>query len=667
MDQELRIQITANLDQFSKAMDGAVKKVENAGKKLQSVGKDISTYISLPIAAIGTASVMAASDAEEAGSKFRTIFRDIGDEAEAAFTTLREQYGLSSNAARELLGNTGDLLTGFGFTQGEALRLSEEVNKLAVDLASFTNFSGGAAGASEALTKALLGERDSVKALGISIMEEDVTRQMAINSANGMTFATERQAKAQATLDLAIKQSGNAIGDYSRTSQSFANQMRLVRARTSDLMVELGNVLLPVMTKLANGTSNVISAFSGMDDSTKRLIIVIAALAAAIGPLLATLGFMASTVLPAVVTGFAALFSPVTLIVGAIALVTGAFLRNKLAAIAMQSEIKKLTSANKGLEVASIELSEALDQLETAKANSGTTQAELQALRVNIKLKLNEALATHQQIQAGLELAKQQHKNRIAELERMGASADAIEQTKKLTGNIALFEDQLQRSQSSIDAINQRIKLMGEDFSGVSTDTENASEAVKTFESAIVATDPKGLKAVATGFSDIADKVNTKLKPVVSNAKNMISDFEILTQQVGTTVAETFAVGLTDAFTQMLIGGENAFQQFGKMIQQLIARLLVAAAVAALLSALLPSIFGTGGTSSMKGFGNLFGSLAGIGPVGGSMGGSANMSNLTQGGAIGGGAVQIFGTLSGSDILLSNEREGQRRTRRRGF
>ena len=35
---------------------------------------------------------------------------------------------------------------GFGFTQEEALKLSTEVNKLAVDLASFTNFSGGAEG-----------------------------------------------------------------------------------------------------------------------------------------------------------------------------------------------------------------------------------------------------------------------------------------------------------------------------------------------------------------------------------------------------------------------------------------------------------------------------------------------------------------------------------------
>ena len=78
-----------------------------------------------------------------------------------------------------MLGSTGDLLTGMGATAETALDLSTKTQRLAVDLASFSNYQGGAKGASEALTKAMLGERESVKALGIVISEANVKQKIA--------------------------------------------------------------------------------------------------------------------------------------------------------------------------------------------------------------------------------------------------------------------------------------------------------------------------------------------------------------------------------------------------------------------------------------------------------------------------------------------------------
>jgi hypothetical protein len=322
-----------NLKDFDSKLSQVNKSLDKAGKKMVSIGKGLSLGLTLPIIAMGVASVKAASDAEETFSKFDTVFRDVKGSAEEAFKTLRNEYGLSSTASKQLLGDTGDLLTGFGFSQESALGLSTEVQKLAVDLASFTNFSGGAEGASQALTKALLGERDSLKALGIAILEEDVKKQMAINSAKGLTFETERQAKAQATLDLAIQQSGNAIGDYARTQDSFANQSRLMRSRLEDIAVELGQVFLPLMTKVVTVITSVINWFSGLDAGVKRTIVIVAAIVAAIGPLLVGLGFLMTTIIPALVTGFGAVtavMSPLILKVLAItAVVAGLVLITK--------------------------------------------------------------------------------------------------------------------------------------------------------------------------------------------------------------------------------------------------------------------------------------------------------------------------------------------------
>jgi hypothetical protein len=190
-----------------------------------------------------------ASDAAETTSKLRVVFRGLGKEADAATKDLIENYGLSSKGAQQLLGDTGDLLSGFGFQRQESLKLSIATQKLAVDLASFTNFAGGAEGASQALTKALLGERESVKALGISILETDVQNEIFQLRQEGLTFETERQAKAFATLRIAQRQSANAIGDFARTSQGFANQLRILRARLDDIFTELGSKFLPIAEK----------------------------------------------------------------------------------------------------------------------------------------------------------------------------------------------------------------------------------------------------------------------------------------------------------------------------------------------------------------------------------------------------------------------------------
>lgn len=320
----VNLKFGVNVDSFRQGIGKIEAEMSKIGSKMQSVGRSLSLGVTLPVAAIGAASLKAASDAEETFSKFDTVFRDIQGTAEQAFQTLRKEYGLSSTAAKQMLGDTGDLLTGFGFSQQGALELSMEVQKLAVDLASFTNYSGGAKGASEALTKALLGEREQLKSLGIAIMEEDVKRQVALNTKNGIIFATEREAKAHATLQLAISQSGNAIGDYARTSDSFANQSRLLRARLEDISVELGQVFLPLATKLINVVSGAVNWFTQLDSSVKTVIAVVAALAAAVGPLLVGLGFLVSNIIPMLKAGWIAVSAAMTPLVLKIAAITAA-------------------------------------------------------------------------------------------------------------------------------------------------------------------------------------------------------------------------------------------------------------------------------------------------------------------------------------------------------
>lgn len=319
----------AKVDESEKKVNKLKKTLDNVAKKSIDVGKKLTAFVTLPVLALGVAFIKAASDAEETSSKFAVVFQDVSDEAEKTAKNLSKNFGLSSTAAKTLLSDTGDLLSGFGFTGEKALELSTAVNELAVDLASFTNFAGGAEGASAALTKALLGERESVKSLGISILEEDVKKKVAEQRTQGLTFETERQAKAFATLAIAQQQSANAIGDFARTNQGFANQLRILRGRMNDLSVSFGVILLPIANQIVQRIIKFADAINDLSKETKTTIVIIASLAAVLGPLFLIFGSIVKVL--AALKFLTALEVPLGIVIAKIAGIVLAFISMVLA------------------------------------------------------------------------------------------------------------------------------------------------------------------------------------------------------------------------------------------------------------------------------------------------------------------------------------------------
>lgn len=571
----LHVKIGADIAGLQKSLQNASNSLEAFGKQATRIGSTMTRALTVPIVGGFTMAVKSASDAQETFAKFGTIFRDVEVDAENAFQTLRREYGLSSKASKELLGNTGDLLTGFGFAQTEALRLSTEVNKLAVDLASFTNFSGGAAGASQALTKALLGERESVKSLGISILEEDVKKQVAINTANGLTFATERQAKAQATLDIAIRQSQNAIGDYERTQDSFANQLRLVRARIDDLSVAIGTELLPIAQRLLGFNKNLIDGFNELDREILKVNIKYAALVAAAGPAILAIGKITLAVRALTIAMIAnplGAFIKLVVTLGAVAQVTGSYVRDM--AKAQLASAKAMGVAN-GTAERSVLLQTRIRDLaqELATGDRGavrneqirTELAELSAqlteneamLRANIDATNANATATGDSAQAygtlseGIEITSNQ-------IEALINSTTALttEQLNELASLVALNRS----LQSQIDL---RLKLANLKASGVDTGIQSIDVEgfARNTDRATVAFIKLGTTApnMLSKVGDSLDAIKAKSDDFTTSAINM---GEALQSSV-TTAITSFATALGDAFS----GDAGAKGFFDKMLR----------------------------------------------------------------------------------------------------
>jgi hypothetical protein len=298
--------------EFNKSLDGADKKLEAFNKKLEKVGKELTTKLTLPILAVGAASLKFAADAEVASRKFDTAFQGSFQAAADAVKLLNEQYGLSNTQSKQLLANTGDLLKGFGATSEQALDTSLEVQKLAVALSAYNGVD--VATASQKITKALLGETDGLVELGVKLTQTDVQQELVRRGQEKLEGQALLTAKASATLALVMQQSGDAISSVADNQSSLSFQTSALLGDMKDLAVEMGTQLLPIAKDIVGGIRDVAKWFGDLSTTTKQTIITIAALVAGIGPLVTGIGavstaltFLAANPVGAAIAAIAAL------------------------------------------------------------------------------------------------------------------------------------------------------------------------------------------------------------------------------------------------------------------------------------------------------------------------------------------------------------------------
>ena len=261
---EMSAAVTLDVSEFDNKMDQLPRKGESVFKKM--AGLAAAYFGTKQLLGFALSSILAFRDMEEATSKFDVTFRNVAKSANRVADELINTYGISTQSAKSMLSSTGDLLIGFGFSSKAALDLSEKTAKLGIDLASFNNYAGGAEGAAEALTKGLLGETDSLKSLGIVIRQDSDEYRNMVARMKQTKGVTDQQAQAMAVLELATRQSANAIGDFLRPGMTlaqqqaiFAHNFREMQTAAGKFLVELFNI--PAAMKWVNDTIKSITAY----------------------------------------------------------------------------------------------------------------------------------------------------------------------------------------------------------------------------------------------------------------------------------------------------------------------------------------------------------------------------------------------------------------------
>ena len=281
----LNIVFGADLRGFERAMKKAQKNIKKFGSSMKKTGASLSRNLTMPIVALGVVGVRAFDKQQKAIAQMEAGLKSTGGQVGI---TSKELQKMAADLQKTTLfgdeeilqGATAQLLT-FTNIAGEQF---ERTQVVALDLA--TRLDGDLKSASIMLGKALNDPVANLSALSRAGIQFSEDQKKTVKS----LVETNRLADAQ-TLILAELETQYG-GSAAAAAAAGLGPIQQLGNALSDMSEDIGAALLPMIQDLANWIKKIADKFDGLDDSTKKTIVKIALLAAALGPVLMIIGQM---------------------------------------------------------------------------------------------------------------------------------------------------------------------------------------------------------------------------------------------------------------------------------------------------------------------------------------------------------------------------------------
>lgn len=258
------------LKRASRAVNAYSANVAQLGAKMLGAGAALLAPVYLAISA--------GSDLEETMNKFNVVF----DKNAAAVKAWGDEYGAtvgrSQRQIADFMASNQDLLVPMGFEPGAAEKMSKDITKLSVDLASFNNKAD--ADVLNDLQAALTGSGEVMKKYGVIVSQAAVNQEL-LNMKMDPKKATEAQ-KAQARWNIIVRGTTAAQGDAVRSANSWANQKKALAATIENVAGAIGSQLLPVVTPLLSQFRNGVEIIGGFIAENAGLVFAVTGLGAAL-------------------------------------------------------------------------------------------------------------------------------------------------------------------------------------------------------------------------------------------------------------------------------------------------------------------------------------------------------------------------------------------------
>ena len=258
--EELKVVITAETSGLKKELDSlktqlsktektVTKTTGGIKKALSSLTKGFTaTAIVYGLIKVGKQAVQTASDLQEVQNVVEVSFGSMSAEVDKFAENALKKFGLSKLSAKQFASTFMAMSNGMGVAAEAGKNMSLNLTALAGDLASFRNVEQDVA--FTALKSVFTGETETLKNFGI-VMTEANLEAYALSQGITKSYSAMSQAeKVALRYSFVLNATKNAQGDFARTSNNWANQVRILKEQFKELAGIIGNGLLKVLQPL---------------------------------------------------------------------------------------------------------------------------------------------------------------------------------------------------------------------------------------------------------------------------------------------------------------------------------------------------------------------------------------------------------------------------------
>lgn len=240
--------LETNTGPFQKQLNGIAGKSTNmVTSAFKGLGRVIGGVFAVKtLVNFGKASIGLASDLSEVQNVVDVVFGNSASQINNFAKTAITQYGLSELAAKQYSSTMGAMLKSMGLSQDAVLGMSQSITALTGDMASFYNLDSDTAFSK--IRAGISGETEPLKQLGINM---SVANMEAFALSQGITKSYQSMTQAEQALlryNYLLSTTKDAQGDFARTSDSWANQTRVLSEQWKSFQSTMGTAFIAVLT-----------------------------------------------------------------------------------------------------------------------------------------------------------------------------------------------------------------------------------------------------------------------------------------------------------------------------------------------------------------------------------------------------------------------------------
>ena len=233
---DVELGLVVNQQGFTNQLNGIQSKVMGFAKTIAGA------FVVKKLIDFGSEAIKLGSDLAEVQNVVDVSFPKMAKQVDEFAKSAMYASGLSETMAKRYTGTFGAMSKAFGFSEQQAYDMSTALTSLAGDVASFYNISQD-----EAYTKlksVFTGETETLKDLGV-VMTQTALDAYAMANGFGKTTAQMSEAeKVALRFAFVTDQLSLASGDFARTSDSWANQVRIMKLQFQSFMASVGQGLI---------------------------------------------------------------------------------------------------------------------------------------------------------------------------------------------------------------------------------------------------------------------------------------------------------------------------------------------------------------------------------------------------------------------------------------